>query len=251
MVLDDIISAAKQSVLERVASPLLGSFVIAWCLWNWKFLVILFSDASVSQTFVLIEKHAFPEWTAIACRGILFPIATAAAYVFLYPYPARIVYGFTLRRQREINMTRQKIADETLLTLEESRRLRAEFVEQDRKQNERVRNLNEEIARLSTALEVMKAEEKPELSTDERLYDTLEPSQLFLLRILERADGPALESDLIKKTPEPRLKAEFDIGELERRKLLHRNFDQARNAYTLEFTHAGRRALLEGKASEA
>ena len=252
MLLDEIIASAKQTLTERIASPLLGGFLVSWSLWNWKFLVILFSDATVSQTFSMIERIAFPDSVVLFTRGFLYPLLTAAAYIFVYPYPARFVYAFTLRRQREINQTKQRIADETPLTLEESRRLRAEYVEHERKNNEMIQRLNEEVARLNAALDaVTKHEPQPALSAAERIYDRLEPTQVFLLRILEKGGSPALESELIEKSPEPRVKTEFDIGELERRKLLHRNFDQSKGKYTLEFTHEGRRALLDSNATEA
>lgn len=250
MSLDDLLSTAKQSLTERLSSPLLGSFVLSWCLWNWKFLVVLLSANTVSQTFALIDKLAFPNFTSVLTHGVLYPLLTAAAYIFLYPYPSRIVYAFNLRRQREVNEIRQQIADETPLTLQESRRLRAEYVEHERKNNELVQKLNEEIARLNAALDAAtKVEPPPGLSAAERIYDQLEPTQLFLLRILEKIGSPALEADLIAKSPEPKVKTEYDIGELERRKLLHRNYDQAKSGYTLDFTHNGRRALLESKKS--
>ena len=147
--LDDLLKSAKESILERIASPLLGSFSVAWCLWNYKFLVILFSEATVSQTFSLAEKYAFPDVSSVVIRGLLLPVLTAAAYVFVYPYPARFVYGFTQRRQVEINRLRQQIENETPLTLEDSRKLRAEFVEADRRHKETVDRLNEEITRLN------------------------------------------------------------------------------------------------------
>ncbi len=252
MVLDDIITSTKQSFAERLASPLLGSFVAAWCVWNWKFLVILFSAATVSQTFALIEKYVYPDSMAIMTRGVLYPLITAAAYIFIYPYPARFIYAFTLRRQREINETKQRIADETPLTLEESRRIRAEYIEHERKNNEQIQRLNEEVARLNAALDSgTKPEAKPELSAADKLYDRLEPTEVFILRALEEIGSPALESELIKTSPEPKIKTEFAIGELERRKLLHRNFDQDRRGYTLQFTHDGRRALLENRSPDA
>lgn len=252
MLLDDILASTKESLAERLSSPFLGSFVVAWCLWNWKFLVILFSAATVSQTFNLVEKVAYPDWYTIVTCGILYPVLSALAYIFIYPYPARFIYAFTLRRQREINETRQQIADETPLTVEESRRIRAEYVENDRKSKEALERLNEEIARLNAALDVAtKAEPRSELTQAERMYNKLEPTQLFLLRVLETVGSPALESEVIERSPETRVKTEYDIGELERRKLLHRDYDQLRHGYTLAFTHDGRRALLESKDAEA
>ena len=247
--LDDLLKPAKESIAERLASPLLGSFVVAWCLWNYKFLVILLSAASVSQTFVLVESVAFPDAWAVLGRGVLYPFLSAAAYVFLFPYPARVVYGFTHRRQKEINRLRQQIDDETPLTIEESRNLRTEYLERDRRRQELVDRLTSEVTSLTAALEQANVPPAPApISATEKLYGALEPRQLVLLQTLERAGGPATEGALIEGSKEPKVTTEFDLGELERRKLLRKNFNQAEREYTYEFTHEGRRVLLnEGR----
>lgn len=246
--LDEIFQSAKQSLLERLSSPLLGAFVLSWCAWNWKFLVILFSDASVSGTFALVDQIAFPDYSAVLLRGLLFPLASACVYIFLYPYPARFIYEFSLRRQREINQTKQRIADETPLTLEESRRLRAEYVDNERRHVELVQRLNDEIARLNEALEARgKKDELTPLTGAEKFYDKLDESQLELLRLLEKTGGESTESDLVKQSTETRVKTEFNIGELERRRLITKNYSNRVRAQLVAFTHEGRRVLLESQ----
>ena len=244
--IDDLFKSAKESIAERLASPLLGSFAIAWCLWNYKFLVILFSAAGVSQTFKLIEHIAFPNPSAIILKGVIYPLVSALIYVFAYPYPARFVYAFTLRRQREVNNVKRKIEEETLLTLEESRAVRADFVRLERKYQDDIDNLNSEISRLNAALDQAQKEtlSRPDLPAAERLYGTLDTTQLALLKLLEKKGGTAIEEDLLGATPESKVRVQFDLGELQRKKLVQRDYNQRINAFTFEFTHEGRRVLL-------
>jgi hypothetical protein len=58
LMVNEIVKSAKAQLSERIASPLIGSFVISWCLWNYKFLVILFSASAfmwpVRETFSLV-----------------------------------------------------------------------------------------------------------------------------------------------------------------------------------------------------
>jgi uncharacterized membrane protein len=217
-------------------------------LWNYKFLVILFSAAGVSQTFKLIDTIAFPDIWAVVMRGTLYPLIFALLYVFAYPYPARFVYAFTLKRQREVNQIKRQIEEETLLTLEQSRTLRAEYVQLERKSQEYVDSLTSEISRLNAALDQAQKESlsSPDLPPAERLYGALEPTQLSLLQLLEKRGGKAVQEDLIEASTEPKVKAEFDLGELERRKLIQKHYDQMLSAYTFAFTHEGRRVLLSG-----
>jgi hypothetical protein len=246
--LDELLTSAKQSLLDRLANPLLGSFAVAWCAWNYKFLVILFSSASVSQTFALVDTIAFPDKWSIFRRGLLLPLTSACVYVFLYPYPARFIYEFTLKRQREITQTKQRIADETPLTLEESRRLRVEFIERERADNEQVQRLTEEISRLNSALDLKSESTSPvRITFDEPLVKKLEPNQFQLLQLIEKLGSPVLESQLIGSSESSQVETEYEVGELVRKQLLLRRFDLSRREHTLEFTHDGRKELLAAK----
>ncbi|MFN5166116.1 MAG: hypothetical protein ACK5JG_12330 [Pseudomonadota bacterium] len=249
--LNEILQTTRSTLAERLASPLIGGFLVSWCLWNWKFLVILFSDAGVTQTFTLIHTFVFPDTASIITKGILYPLLTTLIYVFVYPYPARQVYGFTLRQQRAANRLRQTISEETLLTLEESRALRSEYVEHERKSQESIERLSEEIARLNAALDARNTKDatKP-LSTAEKLYDKLEPSQLQVLALLEKAGGSVPELELVQMSEQPKVQVQFDIGELERRELISKRMNVRSGGRIVEFTHEGRRTLLKSKQEQ-
>jgi predicted DNA-binding transcriptional regulator len=242
--LSDLLQSTKETLTERLSSPLLGSFTIAWSLWNYKFLVILFSAESVTRTFELVDTVAFPDVSSVLLRGLLFPLLAALAYVFLYPYPARVIYGFTHRMRKATNRLRQQIEEETLLTVEESRKLRAQYIELEQLNQEKVDNLNSEIEKLKEALKNSGAVPRPTLSAAERLYDELELSQLELLANLNAFDGRATEEFLADFSQEPKLKVQFDLGELVGRGFLERNYDKEADDYFYSFTHEGRRALL-------
>ena len=122
--LNDLITSAKETLLDRLTSPLIGSFVLAWPLWNYKFLVILLSSNSVTVTFHLIETVAFRSGWEVAWRGVLAPLASALAYVFLYPYPATWVFRFVRTHQAKLNRIKQDIEGSELLSVDESRALR-------------------------------------------------------------------------------------------------------------------------------
>jgi hypothetical protein len=244
--IEDILQSAKQTLVERFSSPLLGAFLISWVGWNWKFLVILFADTSVTTTFDLVHKLAFPDWTAILLKGFVFPLMTSLGYVFLYPYPARFVYEFTLKRQREINETKQRIANETPLTLEKSMQLRAEFVARDRRSTEIIQRLNEEVTSLKAAFD-SKPGNSDSLSKTVHFNNELSPSEFSLLNLLSTFSGSANELEMIKKSGSERVKVEFDLGELLNRNLIER-FNSS-TGRTVRFTHEGRRAFLDYKKS--
>ncbi len=249
---DEIVKSAKAQLSERIASPLIGSFAISWCLWNYKFIVILFSAASVSQTFALIDTIVFSTTWSLILNGALLPAATTFAYIFVYPYPAKFVYEFTRRRQKEINEVRQRIEDETLLTIEESRKIRAEVLQTEKAHQEIVDRLNGEISRLK--LEMTNGQTEPPPAPPikgDSSQRAVTPTQLALLKLLEKAGGKMNDDILMKSSKESKVKTEFDLGELVKLELIKRRNDMRTGEITYEFLHEGRRTLLDSASNAA
>lgn len=240
--IEDLFESAKQTWAERLASPLLGGFVASWGLWNWKFLVILFSDASVTTTFKLVETVAFPDLASKVLYGFMFPLASALAYVFVYPYPALKIYEFTLKRQRESNQVKQRISDEELLTKEETQAFKEKYKEIIRSSKEEIQDLNDEIARLRSnknSHEIVSQHKKNDLS------DT----QLRLLKILQDSEGEIEEELLLMRSALSKIQFNFDIKELEKLGLIKRDDKYISNQFIVELSHEGMRYALAKKSN--
>lgn len=243
---EKIIEPVRQILQERLASPLLASFSASWCLWNYKFIVILFSANSVERTFQLIHEVAFPDVWTIFSRGFLYPSFAACIYIFLFPYPTRLVYGFTRRRQKELNQLRQAIENETPLTLEESRKIRAELRETERLHKEEVVSLNVEIQDLRAKLNG--SSELPVAKLDPKNVDVkplVTDSQKNILLLLDKSGGEMAPRELIFKSGTSKTEAEFDIGELLQLGLVESRSNINGSLY--RFTHAGRGVVIKIK----
>ena len=115
---DEILKSIKAHLYERSVSPLMGSFIVAWGVWNYKFFLVILSGMPVVDKFEMIEKTLFPTYMQMLLQGTLYPFLTAMVYLFIYPYPAKKVFEFSRNRQKEISDIKRKIEDETLLTPE-------------------------------------------------------------------------------------------------------------------------------------
>jgi len=100
--IDDVIKTLKAHLYERASSPLFGAFFVSWCLWNYRFLMVVFSSLPVQEKFQLIESTIFIDKWSYATRGSILPLITTLLVIFVYPYPAKFVYGFWRRRQKEL-----------------------------------------------------------------------------------------------------------------------------------------------------
>lgn len=131
---------------ERLSSPLVSSFAIAWSIINYKFFVILLSDTPIKRTFELIKEICFPGEYGWLLYGVVAPAAAAAAYLFLLPKPSLWVYRHWRQNQKNTDDIRLSFEDQKLLTIEESRSYRARHREMEvqvdalQKENEQLKN---------------------------------------------------------------------------------------------------------------
>lgn len=120
------LSKSLGSVIDdRLSSPLISGFVISWSVINWKFLVVLFSNNTVSTTFDLASKLYETKldwwgWNAAA------PIAASLTYVYLLPPLSRKVTKKWRENQKLVEDDRRAVEDMQLLDIGTSRKLRNE-----------------------------------------------------------------------------------------------------------------------------
>lgn len=151
--IDELSKTIRAQLHERVSSPLLATFSIAWLVWNYKFVLILFASVPLQEKFQIIDVVAFPSGISILLNGFVYPLATALALIFLYPIPARYVYEYAKKRQRELKEIQQKIDDETPLTKEEARAIRREAIKRTMDLEE---ELEKQVANVERLKEIVK-----------------------------------------------------------------------------------------------
>jgi hypothetical protein len=213
---------------------------------------VLFSAASVQDTFKLIDTLIFPDHFTLIVRGVLLPALTAAAYIFLYPYPAKIVFEFTRNWQKEINDIRRRIENETPLTLEESRKIRSEVIRIEDKHSSEIDRKNRDIDRLKEEVASLRSSSfQSEVNSTSKDEGLLEATQFSILQHVERLKSKAPEKTLIQKSPEPQVKVEFDLEVLVQRQFLTRTYSYEVGDYIYGFTHEGRSYLLKHRDEKA
>lgn len=241
--LEDFPKNLLSQISERVANPLSGSFAISWAAWNYKFFVILFSSNTATTTFRLIDEISFPTIGAIVANGIIYPLLTALAYLFLYPYPAKLVYKFTRERQRDMAIIRQQIEDETPLTTAESREIRRQY---RKLQEEHAKEMELQVTLtrdLKNELEARLVSSVPTsgLSENEK---TAKPTQEELELLGEFSEsGRTSLTEIIAASKKTRVATEYLLGELVQKGYLQVRGSGESAGYNL--THQGRKAIVE------
>ena len=125
---EDVSKSIKSSLYDRVSSPLFGAFTLSWGIWNYKLLLTLFSSMDVQDKIKHIETILYPDSQALLLTGFAYPLIASVLFIFIYPIPARFIYQYWHSQQINLKKIKQKIEDETPLTIEESRDIRREIL---------------------------------------------------------------------------------------------------------------------------
>lgn len=175
--LKDIWASLVSGVQERTTNPLSFSFLGSWCIWNYKFLVILFGDGTAAQRLNAIEGMYPHTASTLGGGALLYPLLTALAYVFLYPFVSAMAIKFYREKQVEIANSIKGLEEKKLLTVEEATKLTRRHEAQRKKWEE------SEIAfetQLSEIREALAAAEKQALEL--KTSKSLESASLEELR---------------------------------------------------------------------
>ena len=121
--LSDAITSVKAYLYDRAVSPLMGSFIVSWMIWNYKFLLVLIAPISVYEKLWMFENAFFQDFHSAFGVGLILPLFTALVYLFIFPYPAKWVYKFWLKQQNIMTSLKQKLNENRLLSLVESREI--------------------------------------------------------------------------------------------------------------------------------
>jgi len=237
----DIIESFKSQINERLASPLTGSFTIAWLIWNYKFIVILFSANSVTKTFDLIHKICFPDFNAILLNGFLYPLFSTLIYVFIIPYPASWVYSFTRIRQKVLAEIRQKVDDETPLPMGEAIALRNELRKKDADFDQALSKSKIEIEELQRQLVSLDAEVKMYRSVNSNKFSPTS-AHIDLLSLISEHDFQLSREGLVDGLKITAIAVDYMLTELQENNYIVTRVNEGHMLYGL--AQEGRRCLL-------
>jgi predicted transcriptional regulator len=252
--IDDIIKTLKANLYERAFSPLLGTFIFSWCLWNYRFLIVLFSSLPPVEKINSIDTIIFNSNFNIWFIGLIGPLISTLVLIFIYPYPAKWVYGFWRKRQNELKSIRQKIENETPLTIEESRKMRSEIYILKNQYEKQLEERDLAIQSLQSTIDAINAEkgegafnsasnEIIEQSKGKMHSEFLDEDMDKILQYLAKNDQ-TFELHLFREFEMPRVKMQYHLDELLSKKYIIKEHDNNRNAF-YKLLSKGRKYLVQ------
>lgn len=254
--LNEILKSIKSHLYERSVSPLMGSFIVSWALWNYKFILLLFSGVPIIEKYRIIDEVLFNTPEHYLLYGFIYPAVTTAAYLFLYPFPAKKVFEYTRKKQKEISDVRKKIEEETLLTLQESQTIKREiFILEEEfqkvisRKNQEIDQLRKELSNsgendLRSSNEVKKViSQSKSKAIEETKKSKIPEDQEKILIALQ--SGNEIESALISKLKDNKVRSEYNIQELLKNKFITKDYDLNARQPKYSLDHYGRTYLVK------
>lgn len=261
---DEVFSSIRNSLRERITSPLLGTFAIAWAIWNYRFLAVLFSEIPYHEKFSYIdsELYAGDFINRFLCQFVL-PIISTLLFIWLYPILSKYVYRYWRTKQKEMREIRLQVEKETLLSVEESRKLLGEMISLERRFENELAGRDQEIRQLKDAIQAgsntteMAEEFKPDqLQTLDQELSKLDGAKISVLKVLaedERSDRRSYESRIESRLVElgfDLVAARLALEELSSENFISHQIDRRTRDYYWELKTKGRRAALAVKDVE-
>jgi len=147
------ITSIKATLYERISSPLLGSYIISFLIWNYKLIILIFSKSNADVKINFINDTLYPQIIDYFNYWFLFPSLTTLFFIFIYPIPAKFVYEHTQTKKAELKKIKQNIEDESLLTKKESYNLKRKIINLEYELDDLITRKNNEIKELKAMID--------------------------------------------------------------------------------------------------
>ncbi|WP_088210721.1 hypothetical protein [Shewanella sp. Shew256] len=165
---EDISSALKATLYERMSSPFISSFIISWCFFNYKIIFILFSGMETRYKFYeieLIQSQAqnlidYPFFDGSFYPNIFFyPMLAALFYTLIFPFfEVGLTFGW-MKGQQLVKSTRVRIEDVTPVSQERYSALFKKMRQKDKEYADDLASKDEQCA-IDLGIEKAKVKEK-------------------------------------------------------------------------------------------
>ncbi|MBM2890306.1 hypothetical protein [Leptospira interrogans] len=154
---DQLVKSTQEFLKERISSPLLISFAIAWCASNWDLLyVLLFED----KTIGLIDRIIYARINHGSINFNIFePFLFSISFTVIYPFVSLLIVALWSwvdnRKKKIINQIynkRELTLEESLVLRENIERLKEDYGKSLTKKDREIQDYKDEVNRLKESL---------------------------------------------------------------------------------------------------
>jgi len=122
--LSDLRKSISSILHERVTSPLYGTFIISWLIWNWKivYLTIFISKNSITGTKIDYIVNNYSQISNL----LVYPLISTLILITLVPFVSNKAYSLSMYFRDKRIKKKNSYDEKQLLTIKQSTALRLE-----------------------------------------------------------------------------------------------------------------------------
>jgi hypothetical protein len=162
-------------LFERVTSPLYGTLIMSWLIWNWKiiYLTLFVESKEIDGTKIDFILNNYSELNHI----LTYPLISTLILITIFPFISNGAFWVNLKFKKWKIDQKNSIEEKQLLTLEQSISIRKELREKENDFQEMISNKDLEITLLKKELETQNdSENTKEKSPNLNEIDSLDYS---------------------------------------------------------------------------
>jgi hypothetical protein len=142
----EITNSFKAALYQRVSSPLYGTYIFSWILYNWVIVLpLIFGSKVFDQRIIEFKTGMVSSDEDFLYSTVLIPMIITGVILLLQPILQRFHFIYAEWNKSEGLKKRDEFSSETMLTLEQSNELRSSVQKVQQFHQEVLKNKEEEI----------------------------------------------------------------------------------------------------------
>jgi hypothetical protein len=163
--MEEIKKSISAILYERTTSPLFGTLIFSWLLWNWKIPYLSFfvseSKLKINKIEYIITNYNDSHYL------ITYPLISTFILLTIIPFLSNGAYWLSINFENWKSKHKNIIESKQLLTVEQSIELREQILKQEERFSKLVQDKNSEIELLKKQIDSDKTVEKVDEITDD------------------------------------------------------------------------------------
>lgn len=256
--LDEITKSIKAELYSRATSPLMGSFIISWCIYNYKLIMLIASNEKVLEKYEIIDNTLYPQKCLIsACSDNIFiqssliPIIATLIFIYAYPIFAEPIFKYARGKQKNIANLKKKIDGDALLTVQQGRNLREEIDKLEESSEKEILRKDREIERLKDQLQETPITQETNINDPSSILENddndIETLKRQLIRELAKQNDWVADSIVHKALRGPSIESDYIIDALITNNLINSKNYTHTNGKAYRLTSKGRAYAVENR----
>ena len=149
----EVTNSIKAVFYERISSPIYGTYIFSWLLYNWQLTVpLILGEDDFDKRFNSFQSNLFVE-ESFAWGTIAYPIVFTAIILILQPLAYRFLFIYSTWNKTEGLKKRDEFESETRLSIDQSNQIRQSVRNINDFHQKTIQSKDEEITTLKEGIE--------------------------------------------------------------------------------------------------